>query len=178
MRIVLSIVIIVAIASERSVAAQRLVCGTTRPPHEIEAHEVFRDAFLRVALMHFPELQLQPPRRRGPSATGHPPQAGEAMVWRDDQRSVSISYWRLASVEEATARLCWHREILPVGTRLVEGFADEAYQSPYNTRDRGNLFYRRGPFFFTVSVRLTNPAIDIPRLFLAATDEVLAAELK
>jgi hypothetical protein len=190
--IVLSIVIAAASGSERSIAAQRpqptRSCGGKTSPHEIEAHEVFRDAFLRVALMDFPELQLQPPRRRGPSATGRPPLAVEVMEWRHDKSSVTIRYWRLASIEDATTRLCWHRESLPVVTRLVEGFADEAYEPlPYNTRGNGNLYYRRGQFFFTLSVNravtsvpgsIINPAIDIARLFLAATDDVLAAGSK
>jgi hypothetical protein len=192
--IVLSIVITVASASERPITAQYRVCGGKTPPHGIEAHEDFREAFLQVALMYFPEFQFQPfSPGGGPRAAGQPP-AGERMVWRRDKSSVTISYVRMASIEDAATRLCWHREMISVGTRLVEGFADEAYEPPYNARGNGHLYYRRGRFFFTVSVNLEpdvnnradtsvpgsilNPAIDIARLLLAAADEVLAAEPK
>jgi hypothetical protein len=196
--IVLSIVIAAVSGSERSIAAQRpqptRSCGGKTSPHEIEAHGVFRERFERVALEHFAELELQPSRPRGRAPTGRPPLAMEEMEWRQGTRYVRIQYSRLATVEDATTRLCWRREMIPLQPPLVEGFADEAYGSPFSTPGSGNLFYRRGQFVFTVVVRLEsdvnnradssvprliiNPAIDIARVFLAATDAVLAAESK
>jgi hypothetical protein len=196
--IVLSTIITAASGSENAIAAPRQqptrICGgTTSPPHEIHAHEVFHERFLRVALDHFPALELQPSGPRGPVPAGRPPFAMEEMEWRQGNRHAEIRYWRLASVEDATTRLCWHRDVVNLPSRLVKGFADEAYE-PYTSGNGGNghVFYRRGVFFFTVSVDLesevsnrvdvavprvtVNPAIAIARLFLAATDAVLAAE--
>ena len=112
------------------------------------------------------------------------------MGWKYGVDSLWITYRRFASVEDASTALFWLRELIPVGTRPIKAFADEAYEPP-GSKASASVMYRRDVFVFYLRFSyagldealsedgrppVANPALAIARHFLAASDKVLTSE--
>ena len=123
------------------------------PPIEIEAHAIFRNAFIDVMAREGGDWQLQPagPTRLGGPA-GRPP--GEDMSWRrTDGSDIRVWYARFVSSDDAEVALAWRRELISVGTWVVKDLGDEAYY-PHGGRQ---LWFRRGAFMFIVRYEAPGP---------------------